>query len=334
MRNLAQNCNFSKYCRFKNSSLRIFLILSFVSFLFFFPNPASASTVNELVTQINAYSGTHNGSLDVQANGNTITVTGSVTAAPQDGLPLYLDNNVTVEWGAKISVYEPRSTNNVLAIKQGGTFKLMPGAEIINTSSSSGSALDIDDPVVLYLNGGVIRGYVALDFEQYTGPAFVNGDVIIYTQYPATHDPVIITQYLGANPKAIIFVGNDGRVYGDVVLTQDLTMSAGQTLTIPNGESLTITAGRTLTIPAGATLNNQGTIINDGDIVVNGTLTGNTVGGNGDIVYNNNGGLGAQSSGEESAGSMGCNAGGLWSAGFVVLLLGVMGKTRGRATRL
>jgi Synergist-CTERM protein sorting domain-containing protein len=136
----------------------------------------------------------------------------------------------------------------------------MPGAEIINTAASDGSALDVDSPVTLYLSGGIIRGYYGLDLSQGPFSIVADGDTIIFTNKPADGH-ALVSAYCAPDPKFIFFVGNDGRVYGDVTLTQ--------TLTIP--------AGTTLTIPAGTSLNNQGKIINDGTIVGRDRLTGGAV---------------------------------------------------------
>jgi hypothetical protein len=130
-----------------------------------------------------------------------------------------------------------------------------------------------------------------------------DGDTIIFTKKPDNaHD--YIPMYGGTNPKLILFAGNDGRVYGNVTLTQ--------TLTIP--------AGSTLTIPVGTSLNNQGRIINNGTIVGRERLTGNAVEGESDNPGNNNPGNG-DGDGEDSGG--GCNAG-IGFAGMVALAMGLI----------
>jgi len=63
----------------------------------------------------------------------------------------------------------------------------------------------------------------------------------------------------GANlGPAIIFIDNDGTMYGNVTLQQDVTIPAGKTLEISDVQSLTI--------PNGITLTNNGMINNDGII--------------------------------------------------------------------
>ena len=60
----------------------------------------------------------------------------------------------------------------------------------------------------------------------------------------------------------IVFNGNDGIVYGDVTLQEDLEISEGESLTIPDGASLTVPDGKTLTVNGGKLTGNvTGTVI-------------------------------------------------------------------------
>ena len=68
-----------------------------------------------------------------------------------------------------------------------------------------------------------------------------------------------------------------GEVYGDVMLEENLTVAAGQTLTVSEGARLTV--------PEGVTLTNNGRIVNNGAIKIEGgngytgecSLSGNTI---------------------------------------------------------
>lgn len=62
----------------------------------------------------------------------------------------------------------------------------------------------------------------------------------------------------------IVFNGDEGTVYGNVTLQEDLTISEGESLDIPNDASLTI--------PSGTTLTNEGTVTNSGILTNNGTI--------------------------------------------------------------
>lgn len=64
----------------------------------------------------------------------------------------------------------------------------------------------------------------------------------------------------------MIIEGNEGALYGNVTLKQDLEIKSGVTVTIADGQ--------TLTIDTGVKLTNNGKIINKGNIVNNGTISG------------------------------------------------------------
>ena len=115
----------------------------------------------------------------------------------------------------------------------------------------------------------------------------------------------------------IVFDGDDGTVYGNVTLEENLTIGEGESLTIPDGASLTIDSSVTLTNEGtvttdGGTLTNNGTINNSGTLPdnIDGTappsitttaLAGGTVGtaytatlaasGTGTITWSNSGDL-------------------------------------------
>ena len=75
----------------------------------------------------------------------------------------------------------------------------------------------------------------------------------------------------------IVFDGDDGTVYGNATLQENLTIGEGERLDIPSGASLTIDSGATLTNEG--TVTNSGTLTNNGTIDNSGTLTG-TISGN------------------------------------------------------
>jgi hypothetical protein len=70
----------------------------------------------------------------------------------------------------------------------------------------------------------------------------------------------------GTNTYAdsIIYENDIATVYGDVTISDDLTILPGETLNIPRGS--------TLTIPGGVTLTNEGIIVNDGKIENGGNI--------------------------------------------------------------
>ncbi len=73
--------------------------------------------------------------------------------------------------------------------------------------------------------------------------------------------------------KGIVFTGDDGTVYGESALANDLMLEANQQLTIPGGSTLTIPAN--ITLQDQGSITNEGTVINDGSIVGSGTFVNN-----------------------------------------------------------
>lgn len=67
----------------------------------------------------------------------------------------------------------------------------------------------------------------------------------------------------------ILFIGDEGTVYGKATLASDLTLSPTQRLTIGTGA--------TLEIPQEVTFRNEGTVHNDGTIVNGGSISGNGI---------------------------------------------------------
>ena len=70
----------------------------------------------------------------------------------------------------------------------------------------------------------------------------------------------------------IVFDGNQGTVYGEVTLQEDLAIGEGESLVIPSGASLAIPEGATLTNEGTVTTTGGGTLTNNGTINNSGTL--------------------------------------------------------------
>ena len=89
-------------------------------------------------------------------------------------------------------------------------------------------------------------------------------------------------QPVSPSGEGIVFNGDEGTVYGNVTLQEDLTIESGQTLDIPSGASLTI--GNDATLTNEGTVTNSGTLTNSGTINNSGTLPDN-VNGNGTVNH-------------------------------------------------
>lgn len=102
-----------------------------------------------------------------------------------------------------------------------------------------------------------------------TGASIGTGGGFSYDEESESDEYFNGAEMQNALSKGVVFCGLEGKIYGNVTLTSDITIPAGYTLTIPAGSSLTMTQG--------ATLHNYGTIVRLGALVGN-------VSGNGDVL--------------------------------------------------
>ncbi|MCL2004409.1 MAG: S-layer homology domain-containing protein, partial [Oscillospiraceae bacterium] len=113
--------------------------------------------------------------------------------------------------------------------------------------------------------GGVaISGEVGVISSGNFGVYFVNGpfnisdNSVVYVSSIETWDGDFIPALPDAGSQGILFIGNEGTVYGNVTLKDDLTIEDDQTLLVPSGASLIIPDGKTLTNNGG--IDNKGRI--------------------------------------------------------------------------
>jgi hypothetical protein len=101
------------------------------------------------------------------------------------------------------------------------------------------------------------------------GGLTLNGDAIVLTNRVDDYDE-------SKRTGGILFVGNIGKVYGDVELKEDFEIEKKYMLGIPNGAALTNPSNTTLTVADSATLSISGgaTLTNGGTIIACGTITG------------------------------------------------------------
>jgi hypothetical protein len=117
------------------------------------------------------------------------------------------------------------------------------------------------------VSGGVVTANGAADgIGNYNptaqgGTFTLNGNGIVFTN--SVRDNTASRRTSGA-----ILIGNKSLFYGT-------SITPTENLTIPEGKIFTIPEGATVTIPAGKTLQNNGSIIVDGTLIVNGNLTNN-----------------------------------------------------------
>ena len=188
----------------------------------------------------------------IGGNGGTITISGTANVEAQGS------GN-----GAGIGGGGGNNANNGGA---GGTITINGGT--VTATSGNGNGAGIGG------GGGSSSG----------GTLAMDGNALVYASRLANNNANGQTNTSGVT-GGILFDGDDGTVYGNVELEDDLTIEPGQTLTIPGDASLTVPGDVTLTnegtINNGGTITNDGTIENDGAINNGGTIIGTI---NGDDV--------------------------------------------------
>lgn len=126
--------------------------------------------------------------------------------------------------------------------------------------------ITIDGGVVTATGGGTDAAGIG------NGKNGVGGDFSTGTDGQAIIYADSITDTNTNDWNSIVFVDDEGTVYGDVTLAEDLTLGSSQTLNIPAGSSLTVESGGTLNLPAMTTETMGGTTPGKGmkgDIIVN-----------------------------------------------------------------
>ena len=73
--------------------------------------------------------------------------------------------------------------------------------------------------------------------------------------------------------NGIVFLNNEGTVYGDVTLNRNLAVKKSQILTVPEKATLTLADGKKLTVNGELIVEEDGTLVNNGELVNNGTTT-------------------------------------------------------------
>ena len=91
--------------------------------------------------------------------------------------------------------------------------------------------------------------------------------VICATAGEGTDTEAIVGKDDTSNWRGVIFLGNDGKIYGDSV-------TPNENFSVPESSTLTIESGKTLVVADEITLTNEGTITGSGAIRLYGTLTG------------------------------------------------------------
>ncbi len=249
--------------------------------------------------------------------GGTVTINGgAVTASSRGGAAGigggYEGAGGTVTINGGIVTASSSSNTGTTGAGIGGGYKGAGGTVTINggivtASSSNGAGIgggyyNVGGTVTI--NGGIVtasssygigigRGNGGGDDSNFSTGA--SGNAVIHTNS-------IEDQNGKSSWSGIIFIGNEGQVYGTPTPAYDFEVKAEETLKVPQGHPLHIAAGVTMTnngtIQVGsssdlnAVLNNEGAVNNGGTIDVYGQLANGEKGitkiGEGKIVYHFN----------------------------------------------
>ena len=186
----------------------------------------------------------------ITVSGGTVTATGgeSTGSGINYSAGLYAGVSVTVSGGTATATGGLASTGSTA-----------------DAGGSYGIFVESEDTFTVTINGNsVVRANM-------TGEEGVDGE-------PISGDSI-------DKQNAIVFENGEGTVYGSIELQEDLTIEAGESLTIPQDATLTIPEDTTLANEGAIT--NSGTLTNKGTLTIGqgGSLTGNTVTGNGAVTY-------------------------------------------------
>ncbi|GHV96257.1 hypothetical protein AGMMS50293_25770 [Spirochaetia bacterium] len=209
-----------------------------------------------------------------------ITGNGTYTITMDDSIPVLDTDRIIVEPGVHANItlngvkIDLGSKAGVSAFNmEGATVNLTLAGDNVLKSGSGKAGIELPAGSTLSISGDAVSTLEAAGGANAAGIGTLNtgkagtisglsGGVQVYTSsFP--YDLVLKS----SDTSGIFFMGNDGIVYGQVTLGQDLTIPAGKTLSIPPGSSLTIPVDKILT-------NNGIIIVNTGGELI-GNVTGN-----------------------------------------------------------
>ena len=218
----------------------------------------------------------------LEISGGTVTATGG-TAGSGESSGIYA---VTLPRFGELKVLIQDAT--VTATGMACTSGISSG--IFAESEGSGGVdvqVAIEDSTVTATGGTAGTGSYGILADSDTSTVIINGNSVVRANMTGEkgEDGTPISGQTPTKEKGIIFENGEGTVYGNVELQEDLTIEAGESLTIPEDAALTIPNGTTLT--SSGVITNEGTLTNNGTLTIGqgGSLTGNTVTGNGAVTY-------------------------------------------------
>ncbi|MCL2280531.1 hypothetical protein FWC31_01440, partial [Candidatus Saccharibacteria bacterium] len=216
-------------------------------------SPARASTVPELVAQIDAVSG-----LTATSSGSEITVTGNATATST--LMLDIDPGVTINWEANYS--GALSARYVLVLQGAGTFNLTGSVSnssygAINVTGAGGTKLDINGGALLSAGGGYTLSIAADNVI-----ANINGGMV--SRSGGTNSAINVGS--GLNDVKINIDGgtvssiSGGNAINDSGSNTKITISGGGTVVAGSASAIRSTGAAAEVIVLNSVVTNAGTV--------------------------------------------------------------------------
>ena len=223
-----------------------------------------------------------NGNGNIKIESGEITAIGSTYGAGIGGSRTYDGGNISIKGGTIIAIGSDYADGIGGGYMGAGGNITIDGGTITATGGVGGSSI-MGGPGIngnITINGGTIT---ATSGAYWNGNFGIGGTLTTGTNGNA----FIIASSIentgnSADWSGVVFIGNNGKVYGNPTISTDEEIPSGKTLTIESGMSMTVASGTTLT-------NNGTIIVKDGGLLTNnGTIEGRgTITNDGKVVNTN-----------------------------------------------
>ena len=214
----------------------------------------------------------------VTINGGNVTATGGQEATGIGGGFNSSGGNITISGGTVNATGGEDAAGIGGGFNGGGGTITINGGSVTATGGSKGAGIgggNNNSGGIVIIDGGTVTATGGIYAAGIGGG--ISGSGVSFTT--GTGGRALIVANGGIGDKSnlnswsgIIFEGDNGTVYQDQSLQEDLEIPSGKTLTVPENTTLTVNSGVTLTNDG--TIENNGTITNNGTINGSGTITG------------------------------------------------------------
>jgi len=137
----------------------LLLTITLIFAVFLAPLTMRAATAIDLAETINGFSSISGGSgstLTATVDGNTVTVTGTLTGVTT-GLSLDIDEGITVEWKAEISTGSSFMGNTLISLTGAGTFDVTTGGSVTTTNEAVSAIISSNATLITVSGTGLVQ---------------------------------------------------------------------------------------------------------------------------------------------------------------------------------